>query len=159
MTYAGDQCPGREAGLSHTLDESIRRDGRCIHCTMLVSLTPPPGVPAGASQASPKATISDHDFEGNNLTARCAKQGCGGFKHDHAGFLIGTAPGECQVDHSRLIPWSACGSCDVQFVEPKLAEGKPVGPNHGRGRFPFINRHYDELARLRDMWLGGYIKS
>lgn len=75
----------------------------------------------------------------------------------------------CSVEHNSITPgrltdddekerWKACPICNVQ-VEPLLANGVPHGPNYGRGRMPFTQRHMNELAKIKAAFVGGYFQS
>lgn len=157
--YRGNQCPSRGPGLTHVTNGS----NRCESCREIVSFTPPKGIPPTATQASTGkpakvwATIYDHLYV-MAVTGRCLHANCGEVKEAHATYLIGVKAWECTVNHEGVEPYTQCYICRM-VVEPKEATGSPVGPHHGRGRFPFIQRHYAELERIYEGWIGGFYKS
>ena len=158
--WRGANCSARGPGLSHTQNTAIRPDGSCIHCGSALTLFPPNGVPASASEVGITpvvfATVFDHLFT-FSLTGRCARAQCGKPKDAHAVYLIGASPGQCLVDHRSIAPWSECHICK-DVVEPKM--NMPTSfDSYTDDKVWLTPSQTERLEAVHTAWLAGFYRS
>ncbi len=164
MGFWQEHCDARPEDLKHRHAQDCA-DGhlydQCCECGLQardwvqsVDLTPPVPVVRPVTKGHP------YQF---TIAGFCG--GCGGVQDDHPLIGVPDPMTGCDVDHKSLKPahllgdggwvWSSCPRCGI-MVEPNLATHVMVGRNEGRGRLPFVNRHWKELDTMRLAYAAGY---
>lgn len=165
-----------DARMGHDLKHVHERDcpdghvpGQCCECGRMASAWT-----GGTTTPAERRSDQPHKYR-FTVTGRCAE--CNQTESQHL-IELPEPVGGCTVDHNSITTrfligdkgnrWSSCPMCDTQ-VEPRTAKGRWEGDKYvpgemegrrfGRGRMPFTQRHWDELARIKAAFEGGYYQS